>query len=167
MSIKHRRGSKNKDERRRMWSWAQYLFPSIPIIIKIYISFSSIILFWWNLHINNIIQDNIMVLLSEPFTVHDKRLTWCERATRRKFTRCTKYWPPATDLAHQEQMRIWAGSYHHLPEKIRTTFFRAHVVNAFSWCIPHLWLFSLLGACCDRKMLFVLSFINSFLQMCL
>lgn len=77
------------------------------------------------------------------------------------------YWPPATDLLYPYQMRIWAGSYHHhLPEKMRNTFFQARVVNAFSWCIPHLWLFSLLGACSDRKMLCVLHFIHCFLQMC-
>lgn len=64
-------------------------------------------------------------------------------------------------------MRLQAGSYHHhLPEKMRNTFFQAQVVNAFSWSIPHLWLFSLLGACCDRKMLFVLCFIHCRLQMC-
>lgn len=64
-------------------------------------------------------------------------------------------------------MRIWAGScHHHLPEKIRNTFFLAQVVNAFSLCIPHLWLFSLLGVCCDRNMFFVLCFIHRFLQMC-
>lgn len=75
-------------------------------------------------------------------------------------------WPPSRPGSSITDEK-WAGSYHHhLAGKIRNTFFLAQVVNAFSLCIPHLWLFSLLGACCDRKMLFVLSFIHCFLQMC-
>lgn len=88
------------------------------------------------------------------------RLKW-------KCTRWTTLCPPSTDLCSSitdedsswflSSSLVWQNKKHIFPSTS---------CKRFPSYIPHLWLFSLLGACCDHKMLFVLSFIHCLLQMC-